>query len=73
MMLRQLRLKKNMTLRELASKIGVTLAYISQIEKGQKTPSLHIAFKLANFFGVSVEDLFPQFKNNTDSKKTVGV
>ncbi len=73
MKLRKLRLEKGLTLKELASEIGVTLAYISQIEKQQKTPSLPIAFKLANFFGVSIEDLFPQYKNTTKAKKPVGV
>ncbi len=73
MKLRKLRLEKGLTLKELASEIGVTLAYISQIEKQQKTPSLPIAFKLANFFSVSIEELFPQFKDTTKAKKPVGV
>ncbi len=73
MKLRKLRLEKGLTLKELASEIGVTLAYISQIEKQQKTPSLPIAFKLADFFNVKVEDLFPQPKDITKKKTPAGV
>jgi len=73
MTLKELRIKNKLTLRELAEHIGVTLAYISQLEKEQKTPSLKVAFKLANFFGVSVEELFPQFKDSTKRETPSGV
>lgn len=36
MKLRDLRIQRKLTLRELSEQMGVTLAYISQLEKSQK-------------------------------------
>ena len=71
--LKDIRQKRNLTVNEVAKAIEITQPALSMIENGHRNPSIQVAFKLANFFGVSIEDLFPQFKNNTGSKKTVGV
>lgn len=47
-----------LTQADLAERLAVSRANISAIEKGHYDPSLRLAFKLAGFFEVSIEDLF---------------
>ena len=47
-----------MTQEELAEKVGVTRQTVIAIEKGNYTPSVALALKLAKVFKVPVEDLF---------------
>jgi putative transcriptional regulator len=51
-----------MTQQELADKVGVTRQTIIAIEAGKYSPSLTLAFQIANAFKVSVEDVF-QYEN----------
>lgn len=53
----ELRRKINITQEELAAKIGVSKGAIGMYETGKRTPSLHRAKKIAQFFGVALEDL----------------
>lgn len=53
-----LRTKAVMTQEELALKVGVTRQTIIAIERGNYTPSVLLALKLATTFSVSVESLF---------------
>ncbi len=48
----------DLTQEELATKLEVTRATINAIEKGRYDPSLKLAFKIARFFGVAIEDVF---------------
>lgn len=48
----------NITQADLAARLGVSRANLSAIEKGHYDPSLRLAFRLANFFQVKIEDLF---------------
>ncbi len=54
----QLRLAANLTQEDLAAKVGVSRQTIIAIEKGNYTPSVLLALKLAGVFKVSVEKLF---------------
>lgn len=47
-----------MTQQELAEHIGVTRQTVAAIEKGKYAPSLEVAFRIANLFGKSIEDIF---------------
>lgn len=49
---------KKITQEQLAEKIGVTRQTVIAIEKGNYTPSLVLAIKMAKFFDKKVEDLF---------------
>lgn len=52
--------KKNMSKSELARKIGVSPAYITKLENGEKTnPSSEVLSKLSFALGISVYDLLP--------------
>jgi len=49
---------KNINQEELAMAINVSRQTISAIEKERFSPSLILAFKLANYFEVNIEDIF---------------
>ena len=53
-----LRTKKGLTQEELAEKVGITRQTVISIEKGNYTPSVHLALKIASTFGVMIEDIF---------------
>ena len=44
--------------RRLAQAVGVSRQTITSLEVGKYTASLPLAFKLARYFGCSIEDLF---------------
>lgn len=48
----------DMTQEALAQKLRVTRQTILAIEKGKYDPSLELAFKIAGFFGVPIEEIF---------------
>jgi putative transcriptional regulator len=57
--LRQFRFEHNeMTQQDLANAVGVSRLTIHSIETGKFNPSTLLSLKIANFFGVSVEDIF---------------
>ncbi|EOA7317660.1 helix-turn-helix transcriptional regulator [Enterococcus faecalis] len=47
-----------MTQQELAEKVGVSRQTILQLEKNRYNPSLLLAFRIAKFFHVKIEDIF---------------
>jgi len=51
-----------MTQSELAEKVGVTRQTVYAIEKNKYSPSLEVAFKIAEVFGVPLEEVF-QFRS----------
>lgn len=55
--LRRMRLERNMTQREIAEAVSVSLQMISQVERGTKTLSLPLAGEIADLLDCSVEDL----------------
>ncbi len=48
----------DMTQQELADRVGVTRQTILSIERGQYNPSVGLALRIAETFGVAVEMLF---------------
>ncbi len=48
----------DLTQDQLATKVNVTRQTILAIEKGKYDPSLDLAFKIARFFGVNIEEIF---------------
>ena len=55
--LKDLRLKKGVLQKDIATSIGISIVMISQYENGLKKPSRETAKKLASYFGVSVDYL----------------
>jgi len=61
--IRRLRFENDqMTQQQLADKAGVTRQTIIAIESGRYAPSLPLAFKIAQTFGISIEAVF-QYEN----------
>jgi transcriptional regulator with XRE-family HTH domain len=56
--LHSLRIKKQLTLKELASALGLTShGYISEIEAGKKKPTTEFVLNVARFFDVTTDSL----------------
>jgi transcriptional regulator with XRE-family HTH domain len=55
--LRAERLAHGLSLRELASRLGVSPSLISQVETGRATPSVSTLYAIASELGVSLDDL----------------
>jgi len=56
--LKVFRAMRDLTQEALAKEIGVTRQTVIAIERGKYNPSLELAFKLARYFDVSIEDIF---------------
>lgn len=56
--IRQQRRQHNITQQALADQVGVSRQTILSIERGRYSPSIGLALKLAEVFGVPVEALF---------------
>ena len=56
----------DMTQQELADRVGVTRQTILSIERGRYNPSVGLALRIAEVFGVPVEDLFEIPGENRD-------
>ena len=55
---RALRRAKGLRLQDTARRMGVSIGYLSQIERGLSSPSLRVLMKLAETLGASWADLF---------------
>ncbi len=53
----QIREEKGLSQIELAKRSGVSQAFISQIEKGEKVPTVFIAKKLATALDITVDEM----------------
>ena len=51
-------MQEEMTQQELADKVGVTRQTIYAMEKGKYSPSLELAFKIAQVFDLPLEEVF---------------
>ena len=56
--LEELRKKSGMTQEMLADRLEVSRQTINSLESGRYNPSILLAFKLARFFNVTIEELF---------------
>lgn len=56
--LEELRKSKGIRQEELAAALEVSRQTISSLEKGRYNPSILLAFKIARYFRMSIEDIF---------------
>lgn len=56
--LRALRKKSAKTLREIGHQAGLSISYMSDIERGRTLPSLETCQRLASVYGMSLSTLF---------------
>jgi transcriptional regulator with XRE-family HTH domain len=55
--LKEMRLSHQLTLKELSEKSGISIGYLSDIERGRTNPSLKTLQALANTYGLSMDTL----------------
>lgn len=56
--IRELRKAKNLSQEDLALAVGTTRQTITSIEVGKYTASLSLAYRIAHFFGLPIEEVF---------------
>lgn len=56
--LEELRRQKELSQEEFGKQMGVSRQTIISLEKGKYNPSLELAFKIAEFFQLKIEDIF---------------
>lgn len=56
--LEELRRARGIRQEELADALGVSRQTIGSLENGRYNPSILLAFKLARYFDMSIEDIF---------------
>lgn len=56
--LEELRKERGIRQEELATALEVSRQTIGSLENGRYNPSIQLAFKIARYFGMSIEDIF---------------
>ena len=54
-----IRIERNITQSQMAKDLGISRRAISKIEKGEQNPSLDMAYRIAAYYDLSVQDVFP--------------
>ena len=67
--LKKLRISQNITVTELSKMTNIPQPSLTLIENGQRNPSFIVADRIASYFQIPVEDLFPQFKRRSPYPK----
>lgn len=68
--IKSLRIEKGLSQTELSEQIGCTQQSLSKIENGIQIPGVDLAFKIADFFDVTVEFLY--YETNLDNQTMMG-
>lgn len=56
--LEEIRKTRGLRQEELARELSVSRQTISSLEKGRYNPSILLAFKIARYFGLTIEEIF---------------
>ena len=67
----ELRKKNNWSQNDLATKTGISQVMVGKYERQDATPSIEIAKKMADAFGVSLDYLVGEGQNATFNKKNI--
>lgn len=65
--LEELRRQHAIRQEDLAQALGVSRQTVISLEKGKYNPSLALAFKLARYFNLSIEDIFDDSNDCPDA------
>lgn len=69
--IRELRKARKLSQEELALAVGTTRQTITSIETGRYIASLPLAYKIARYFGLTIEEVFDLSEYEEDSYETV--
>ncbi len=64
--LKEFRARLGVNQQEMGALVGTSRQTISQIERGDYSPSVSLALKIAKVCGVAVEDIFEYEEDNTN-------
>ena len=54
----EIRIKRGIRQEEFARQMGVSRQTISSLENGRYNPSIMLAYRIARFFGMTIEEVF---------------
>lgn len=63
---RQVRQRVGISQKDLARKVGITQAFLSEVETGNKSPSLLTAAKLARALGCTIDELLGEKEDESE-------
>lgn len=66
--LEEIRKKHGINQQELANALEVTRQTIGSLENGRYNPSIVLAFKIARYFGLTIEDIFIYEEEKSEDK-----
>ncbi len=66
--LKEYRAKIDVNQQEMGKLVGVSRQTISQIERGDYSPSVTLAIKIAKIFDAKVEDIFDYVEDESDEQ-----
>lgn len=66
--LEKIRKERGITQEELANVLEVSRQTIGSLENGRYNPSIILAFKIAKYFGLTIEDIFIYEDGEEDEK-----
>ena len=67
--LKEERLQQKLTLKQLSEKVGLSIGYLSQVERGYGTLSLSALKKLSSALGLEMSTFFAVSYTHLDAKK----
>ena len=67
--LREWRTKRDLSLRQLAKRAGVSFVTLYRIEAGRISPTVAMLEKLAEALDISVRDLFPEERRSAKRRR----
>lgn len=72
MRLREIREKKNMTMKHLADELGITVTSVSRYETGDREPDIETLKRLATILGTTVDELIGGNEDETADHRASG-
>jgi len=66
--LKEIRAIRGISQEELADILGVSRQTIGSLENGRYNPSILLAFKIAHYFGMPIEDIFIYEEEDDDGR-----
>lgn len=70
-LLYDLRIKNNLTQKELAKELGISTVYVRKLEKGDVDPGRKTMIKYEKYFKRSMKSLFPDLFFEINDKKFI--
>lgn len=70
-LLKELRVRNNLTQKELADKLGISTVYVRKLENNDANPGRETMLKYEVFFKEDMRNLFPDLFFNSDDKEFI--